>query len=81
MRTFFENSVKFTRMLKKLKNSFIKSPESRDLALVGAVSAGEQRSVGVDVRTVKPQLYIKIKQSAGLKYIEVNTYCGTTFLQ
>jgi len=31
------------------------------------------------LRTVKPQLYTRIKQSAGLKYIKVNTYCGTTF--
>ena len=31
--------------------------------------------------TVKPQLYTKIKQSACLKYIKVNTYFGTTFWQ
>jgi len=31
------------------------------------------------LRTVKPQLYTKIKQIAGLKYIKVNTYFGTTF--
>ena len=31
------------------------------------------------LRTVKPQLYTKIKQSACLKYIKVNTYFGTTF--
>jgi len=31
------------------------------------------------LRTVKPQLYTKIKQSACLKYIKVNTYLGTTF--
>ena len=31
------------------------------------------------LRTVKPQLYTKIKQSACLKYIIVNTYFGTTF--
>ena len=31
------------------------------------------------LRTVKPQVYTKIKQSACLKYIKVNTYFGTTF--
>ena len=31
------------------------------------------------LRTVKPQLYTKIKQSSCLKYIKVNTYFGTTF--
>jgi len=28
------------------------------------------------LRTVKAQLYTKVKQSAGLKYIKVNTYFG-----
>ena len=30
------------------------------------------------LRTVKPQLYTRIKQSARLNYIKVNTYCDTT---
>ena len=42
------------------------------------------RSIHLDIhirllRTVKPQLYTKIKQSACIKYIKVNTYFGTTF--
>ena len=28
------------------------------------------------MQTVKPQLYTRIKQSSGLKYIKVNTYCS-----
>ena len=31
------------------------------------------------LRTVKPQLYTKIKQSAGLKYIKVNTYFAVRY--
>jgi len=40
-----------------------------------------QSTEGMRKFAFKPQLYTKIKQSAGLKYIKVNTYCGITFSQ